>query len=122
MRTEQAWQGRVACYPVGVLIGPGEFHDGPDYLHVDKTAWYVWNLRGRTWGLHGPFKTRAEAEAFAVTVRAAPGRTYRIDGEVVSWQDFVDAGNEPDTLEAIALLTVGESTVLGMCDKIERLT
>lgn len=37
----------------------------------------------------------------------------------VSWEEL-EAVNDPETMEEIALLKVGEKTILGMCDPIER--
>ena len=64
-------------------------------------------------------------------------RTYRIGDEsperdaerlaggrptcVVTWAEL-RAANEDETMDEIALLAVGESTILGMCDEIERLS
>lgn len=40
---------------------------------------------------------------------------------VLTWDDLA-AANEPETMAEIALLAVGERTILGQCDPIERLT
>lgn len=48
-------------------------------------------------------------------------RTYRLDDEIVTWEELEEA-NDPETMEEIARLGVGESTVLGMCDQIERVS
>jgi hypothetical protein len=45
-----------------------------------------------------------------------PGRTV-----VLTWEELAEV-NDPDTMDEIATLAVGESTVLGMCDPIERLS
>lgn len=48
-------------------------------------------------------------------------RRYRLDDcRVVSWAELAEV-NEPETLAEIERLGEGESTVLGMCDRIERL-
>jgi hypothetical protein len=39
----------------------------------------------------------------------------------VTWGDLAEV-NEPETMAEIAAIEVGESTVLGMCDAIERLS
>lgn len=60
------------------------------------------------------------------TTDAADPRRYLIDPEgtgtpcePVTWAELAEV-NEPDTMEAIAALEVGEQTVLGMCDPIRR--
>lgn len=45
----------------------------------------------------------------------------RCPSVVVTWDDLAQV-NDPETMEAIAEIKVGERTVLGMCDPIERLT
>lgn len=38
----------------------------------------------------------------------------------VTWQELFEV-NDPETMEEIAEITVGETVVLGMCDRIRRL-
>jgi hypothetical protein len=47
-------------------------------------------------------------------------RRYMFEGRTVTWAEFASA-NEPETMEEIGKLAVGEKTVLGQCDEIERL-
>jgi hypothetical protein len=68
-------------------------------------------------------------------VTSRTSRTYRVQDEsapvsddpfkgpmiVLTWDDLA-AANEPETMAEIALLAVGERTILGQCDPIERLT
>lgn len=57
----------------------------------------------------------------------ADTRRYLIDPEgtgtpcePVTWTELAEV-NEPETMEEIAQLEVGEQTVLGMCDPIKRI-
>lgn len=53
--------------------------------------------------------------------RDAEWRHGGIPTRVVTWNELVEA-NDPDTMEEISQLKVGESTILGQCDPITRLT
>lgn len=40
---------------------------------------------------------------------------------VVSWGQFEEAGNEPETMEALAEMRLGEHITLGQCDHVRRI-
>lgn len=65
----------------------------------------------------------ADGSVLAVFTRAdLAERAFRIDGgAVATWAELEEA-NEPETMDEIARLGVGESTTLGQCDQIERLS
>lgn len=54
-------------------------------------------------------------------------RTYLVAGEepgemvIMTWDELASV-NDPDTMDEIAEIEVGERTILGMCDPIERLS
>ncbi len=47
-------------------------------------------------------------------------RRYLLDGQPATWWDFA-AVNEPEVMDDLAALEPGQSTILGMCDHVERL-
>ena len=46
-------------------------------------------------------------------------RAYTFDGEPVTWAELAEA-NEPETMDEIADLAVGETRIFGQCDEVTR--
>lgn len=61
--------------------------------------------------------TPTEADALYAAERA--GQEPKM--VTLTWDDLA-AVNDPEVMEDIALLQVGEKTILGMCDPIERVS
>jgi hypothetical protein len=61
----ERWHGKVAFYPGNTLVGPGSFHEGPDFIQIDKGGgryrWEYVESAGEAsgagqWNLVGPLK------------------------------------------------------------------
>lgn len=65
------------------------------------------------------FDGLSDADALALAQRERSGEVKARTVEA-TW-DVLDAVNDRETMDEIACLGVGESTILGMCDPIERI-
>lgn len=64
----------------------------------------------------------ADPRSYRIQDPLSPDDALDYDAMVtVSWDDLA-AVNDPEVMEEIALLEVGQATVLGMCDPIERVS
>lgn len=70
------WHRTVSFYPANTVVDPGGFHDGPDFIQTGRRGFYVWEDEGENrpgnigrWTLHGPFRKKSRAEAFAAGMR-----------------------------------------------------
>lgn len=66
------------------------------------------------------FNGLSEAEAQALAKRESTGEV-EVRMVEITWDDLEEV-NDPETMDEIALLKVGEATTLGMCDPIERIS
>ena len=68
------WHSKVVRYSKGITTEPGGFHDGPDFIEIDRTGFYVWEFYGGLpknlglWVLNGPFKNEATAKNYALGI------------------------------------------------------
>lgn len=68
--SSRKWHGKVVYYPKGVTVGPDNvMHEGPTYLEIDRSGFYVWEWEGPSsgppfgpWSLLGPFRSKRNAE------------------------------------------------------------
>jgi hypothetical protein len=78
------WHGKVVFYPGHILVGPGRFHEGPDFIQIEEGGRYRWEYvelaeaasgAGR-WSLVGPLKDTkgsvSDTRASRCLVAAAP--------------------------------------------------
>ena len=66
------------------------------------------------------FNGLSETEAQALAKRESTGEV-EVRMVEITWDDLEEV-NDPETMDEIALLKVGEATTLGMCDPIERIS
>lgn len=66
------------------------------------------------------FEGLSETDALALAKRERKGEV-EVRMVEITWDDLEEV-NDPETMDEIACLRVGEATILGMCDPIARVS